>query len=206
MKRSLDDELGWLIRATSSSSETGKTPTDKGENDGGVDEHKDVNKQPGTFDHTTQSNTEDNEAVLLRSLFSTRRRLRSLETEQQILQGQVINLRETVDIWKTRCQKLEQERMINPSKNHMDDIAQVKRDVEELWEARWHHRHEQLSDRMRRIEEDARKAFQEAVAAKDKRLFELEEKCADLSTRLKQKEEDIQRLKSSPNSSDSDSS
>ena len=196
MKRGLDDDLGWLIRTTSSSAEEpDKRPTDRDESHSMVDDQE-VEWRPRKFDPSIRGEAEDREAELLESLFSTRRKLRSLETEEQILQGQVVNLRETVNIWKTKCQRLEEERKLNSSKDHIDDVARAKREVEELWEARWRHRNEQFSERTRRIEEDARKVFQEAVAAKDKRLFELEEKCSRLSTTLKEKEEKIISLKS----------
>ncbi|KAI9782763.1 MAG: hypothetical protein M1816_001715 [Peltula sp. TS41687] len=206
MRRGLDDDLGWLIRTTSSSSEDpGKQPTDQGENNSLVDDQEEISKRAGNFDAPTNGEAKDREAELVESLLLARRRLRSLETEEQILQGQVINLRETVNIWKSRCEKLEQERKQNPSNELMDEVARAKREVERLWEARWHHRTEQLSERTRRIEEDAQKAFQDAVAAKDKRLFELEERCSRLSATMKEKEEETERLRSKSNSSNSDS-
>ena len=209
MKRGLDDDLGWLLGTSSLSSEdASKKEVKDGDGQSGGDLKK-LNSEAESAAHSVPAqpgvNDQYDETELLQALLATRLKMRSVETEQQILQAQVVNLRETVALWKARYEKLAQTQpptIISVSApNHLStNVEQARREVEEAWEeaweARWRERHAQFTQRMKRIDEELQKNLGEATAERNERSPGLEEHCINISALLKRKDEEIRRLKS----------
>ena len=71
------------------------------------------------------------------------------------------------------------------------EVAQIRREVEETWLARWRDRNDQLTQRMRRIDEDAQRSLQQAMDQRDLWIV----RCADISTQLRQRDDELARLR-----------
>lgn len=201
MRKSIDDDLGWRVKISPSTSD---------DNVGEVaDEAKTTpdseNMLPASNDVAPASGVEqvleeNEDKNVMQSLLAAKRRIRSVETEQQILEAQVVNLRHALSHWMDRCQQLEKQAMQAHSPIVSESevtvaTMQAKHEVEQIWQARWRDRTEQLNQRMGRIDAEAQKALRQAVAEKDACEAKWRRKCEMLLANIKDKDDEIKCLK-----------
>ncbi|KAI9777619.1 MAG: hypothetical protein M1839_008673 [Geoglossum umbratile] len=125
-------------------------------------------------------------------LVASQAKIESLELE-------VRELRQNLELWTNRCQNLELRQKQGNAEHEQKIIATIERTREEVnttWEARWKTNHEQLLDRMRRIENDSQRLIKSAAEERDEEwAVTWAKKNAYLLTRLKDKEAEIKELK-----------
>jgi hypothetical protein len=121
------------------------------------------------------------------------------EAKIEDLELEVRELRLDLELWTNRCQNLELQRKQDAAEHEQKNIAATERTREEVnttWEARWKTNHEQLLDRMRRIENDSQRLIKRAVEERDEEwAVTWAKKNAYLLTRLKDKEAEVKELK-----------
>ncbi|KAI9765595.1 MAG: hypothetical protein M1840_007284 [Geoglossum simile] len=115
------------------------------------------------------------------------------------LELEIRELQRNLELWTKRCQSLELQRKQDHTEHEQNNTVVIERTREEVnttWEARWRTNHEQLLDRMRRIENDSQRLIKSAAEERDEEwAVTWAKKNAYLLTRLRDKEAEVKELK-----------
>ncbi|KAI9884194.1 MAG: hypothetical protein M1823_004010 [Watsoniomyces obsoletus] len=197
LKKGMDDDLGWLIRRPTPPADDPIIAGEARSKVGDATLDSTDGLRNGTGPSTAGPVDETDNQALLQTLLFDRRRIHSLEAEKRILEAQIINLRESTNMWRDRCHHIErrqnqsQASIQPPSQPSFADIERARREVEEQWIAKWRDRNDHLIERMRRIDEESRRSLQQAIVERDAWVLE----CAELYRQIKQKDDEIAKLK-----------
>jgi hypothetical protein len=114
------------------------------------------------------------------------------------LELEVRELQQNLEAWTSGSRNLElRQNQGDTEGEHQKTIERARDEVNKKWEARWETNHEQLLDRMRRIENESQRLIRNAVEERDEEWAVVwTKKNAYLLTRLKDKEAEIKELKS----------
>ncbi|KAH0537241.1 hypothetical protein FGG08_005943 [Glutinoglossum americanum] len=148
---------------------------------------RDLNPAPGI---DPNPNLQAENEGLKGMLCASQAKIESLELELR-------ELRESLMIWTNRPGNTRPQQQDDTEDEHKKAIEHTREEVNKKWESRWKMDHEQLLDRMRRIENESQRLIKSAVEERDEEwAVTWAKKNAYLLTRLKDKEVEIKELKS----------